>query len=169
MKRGQYSLLHCRRSEPLQTREAMVERLFLVVVLAAVLAAADLGVKATLATRQSDFHQRSGAWVALSVTELLGALALTLIASAAVAVAAGLLSGGVLGNLVSARSDSNRVPNPITIGDHITGMAFNLADVFILAGDLFLMLALITVAVRNRDRFARPRVWDRAVRDRHRS
>src|SRR5438552_4037721 len=103
------------RARPLR---GLPERLLLVVVPAGLLAAADLTMKATVATRMWDFHQRSGGWVALSAVLLVGALALTFVPSRAVALSAGVMSGGVVGNLVSARVDGNRVPNPIMIGTY---------------------------------------------------
>jgi hypothetical protein len=150
-------------------RNQVSERLLLVVVPAAALAGADLIVKATVATQWWDFHQRSSAWVALSAFLLVAALGLALVPSRAVALAAGVMSGGVIGNLVSARVDGNRVPNPIVIGTHVNGIAFNLADVFFLLGNLLLMATLIAVTLRNRDRLIPPRQWERALRRRLRS
>jgi hypothetical protein len=124
------------------------ERLFLVVGTAAALALADLTVKSTVATPPSDFHQRSGAWVVLSLAVLLAGPALAFVPSAAVAVAAGVMNGGVLGNLVSARLDGGRVPNPLLLGE---ALAFNLADVFFLVGNFALTAALIVVTLRNRE------------------
>jgi lipoprotein signal peptidase len=146
--------------------ERVSERLLLVVVPAAMLAGADLAVKATVSTAVSDFHQRSGAWVALSGALLVGALALALVPSRAVALAAGVMSAGVLGNLVSARLDGDTVPNPFMVGDYTNGLAFNLADVFFLLGNLLLMAALIATTVRNRDRLIPPRQWERTLRRR---
>ena len=51
--------------------------------LAAALGVADLIVKSTLATPPWDFHQRSGAWVALSAVLLVAALALAFVPSSA--------------------------------------------------------------------------------------
>jgi len=130
-------------------RERASERLFLVVGPAAVLALTDLAVKATVATPPWDYHQRSGAWVVLSVAVLFGSVGLVFVPSAAVAVAAGVMSGGVIGNLVSARLDGGRVPNPLTVGN---ALAFNLADVFFLVGNSALMAALIVVTFQNRER-----------------
>jgi hypothetical protein len=130
-------------------RERVSERLFLVVGTAGALALADLTVKATVATTPWDFHQRSGAWALLSIAILVGAVALAFVPSVAVAVAAGVMSGGVIGNLVSARLDGGRVPNPLMLGD---ALAFNLADVFFLVGNFALMAALIVVTLQNRER-----------------
>ena len=135
---------------------ALPGRLLLVVVPAAALAAADLGVKATVPTAPWHFHERSDGWMALSVVVLLGALALARVPSRAVAICAGVMSGGVGGNLLSARWNDNRVPNPLFLGDHVNGIAFNAADVFILVGNLLLMVSLIVVTVRNRDRLVPP-------------
>jgi hypothetical protein len=139
------------------------DRLFLFVVPAALLASVDQVVKATVATPWWAFHHRSPGWVALSIALLIGALFLTRVPSRAVAVAAGVMSAGVIGNLVSARWDANYVPNPLVIGGYGHGFAFNLADVFFMLGNLLLMSALVVMTVRNRDRLAAPRPWERAV------
>ena len=49
------------------------------------------------------------------------------------------------------------------IGDYQRGIAFNLADVFFLVGNMLLMTALIVMLVRRRDRLAPPRAWERAI------
>jgi lipoprotein signal peptidase len=86
-----------------------------------------------------------------------------------VAFAGGVMSAGVLGNLVSARADGNWVPNPLTISSGEYSLAFNLADVFFLFGNLLLMTALIVVSVRHRGRFASSRSWERELVRRLRS
>ena len=139
------------------------DRLLLLVAPAAVLASIDQLVKATVTTPWWAFHHRSHGWVALSIVLLIGALFLTLVPSRAVAVAAGMMSGGAIGNLVSARWDENYVPNPLVIGHYGHGFAFNLADVFFVLGIALLMSALIVMTVRNRDRLAPPRPWERAL------
>jgi len=139
------------------------ERLLIFASSAVVLAAADQVVKATVSTPVWAFHHRSYGWVALSVAVLAGAFFLTLVPSRAVAVAAGVMSAGAVGNLVSASLDGNRVPNPLVIGNYERGFAFNLADVFFLAGNLLLMAALVVMVVRRRDRLAPPRAWERAL------
>jgi lipoprotein signal peptidase len=140
-----------------------------VVVGAAARAPPDLIVKANVATPWWAFHHRSHAWVVLSLGLFAGVLLLAMVRSRAVALAAGVMCGGVLGNLVSARRDHNWVPNPLTVGSYQDGVAFNLADVFFLVGNLLLMTTLIVVTVRNRDRLIPPRQWERALRRRLRN
>jgi hypothetical protein len=147
-------------------RRTVSERLLIIEGVAAALAAADLLLKATVATPLWHFHQRSGAWAVLSVVLLVAVLALAFVPSTAVAVAAGVMSGGVIGNLVSARLDDYRVPNPLMLGNVV---AFNLADVFFLLGNWLLVGTLIAVTLRNRDRLIPPRAWERALRRRLRA
>lgn len=146
--------------------EDVVERVFVVLAAAVALMAADLWVKATIPTAAWHFHERSTAWAALCVLLLLGAVALARIPSRAVAIGAGVMSGGVGGNLLSARWNEGRVPNPLVIGDYPNGIAFNAADVFFLIGVLFLMVSLIVVTIRHRDRLIPPRELRAALRRR---
>jgi hypothetical protein len=139
------------------------ERLLLIAGPAVLLASVDLVVKAKVPTESWAYHHRSHAWVVLSVVVLFGAFSLALVRSRAVAVAAGVMGGGVIGNLVSARADGNWVPNPLVIGNYQVGLAFNLADVFFLFGNMLLMAALIVIIVQRRDRLAPPRAWERAL------
>ena len=132
-------------------------RLLLVVGPAAALASVDQIVKATMHTPWWAFHHRSAGWVILSMALLIGAVLLALVPSRLVAVAAGVMSGGALGNLVSARWDGNWVPNPLVIDPYGHGFAFNLADVFFMLGNLLLMTALIVFTVHHRERLAPPR------------
>jgi hypothetical protein len=126
------------------------DRLFLIVAPAAVLASVDLVVKLKVPTELWAYHRRSDAWVALSVALLFAASSLAFVRSRAVAIAAGVMCGGVIGNLVSARADGNWVPNPLVIADYGRLIAFNLADVFFVVGELLLMATLMVVAMRNR-------------------
>ena len=125
------------------------DRLFLIAAPAALLAAVDLIVKLKVPTETWAYHQRSEEWVVLSVIVLFGASSLALVRSSAVALAAGVMCGGVIGNLVSARADGNWVPNPLVIANYDRTIAFNLADVFFVVGELLLMATLMVVALRS--------------------
>ena len=139
--------------------------LAIVLVPALALAAVDLAVKAALPTRGWDFHQRSNAWSVLTVSLLVVVLLLAVLPSRLVAAAAGVVAGGVLGNVVSAHRHGGRVPNPLVVGT----LALNLADVFILAGVPLLVFALVRVSIGHRERIDRlipPRRWELALRRR---
>jgi hypothetical protein len=141
----------------------MLLRLPLVLAPALALAAIDLGVKAAFPTSRWDFHSRSHGWSVLTVCLLVIVLLLSVLPSRLVAVAAGIVAGGVLGNLVSALQHGGRVPNPIVLGE----FALNLADLFVLAGVPVLVFALARVSIRHRDRIDRlipPRRWELALR-----
>ena len=142
------------------------ERLLLLVAPAAALASVDLAVKATVPTAAWAFHHRSDAWIVLCLMLLIGAALLCLVPSVPVAIAGGVMSAGVIGNLVSARADGNWVPNPLTITEGGFTVAFNLADVFFLLGNLLLMTTLMVEVVRHRDRLARAHSWEHALRRR---
>jgi lipoprotein signal peptidase len=145
------------------------ERLLLLVAPAAALASIDLVVKATVPTAAWAFHHRSDAWIALCFTLLVGTALLCLVQSVPVALAGGVMSSGVIGNLVSARAAGNWVPNPLTISEGGFTVAFNLADVFFLLGNLLLMTTLVVEVVRHRDRLALTRGWEQALLRRLRS
>ena len=105
--------------------------------------------------RRDEFDPgRSGAWIALCVALLVGTAFLCVVPSVSVALAGGVMSAGVIGNLVSARWDGNWVPNPLIVDHGGFTVAFNLADVFFLVGNLLLMATLAAEVVRHRDRLA---------------
>ena len=99
----------------------------------------------------------------------MAALPLARLRSNSVTLAAGIFNGGVLGNLISASDHHLVVPNPILIGDRTNGIAFNLADAFILTGNLMLMATLIALTIRNRHRLPRSSVVLRRLRRRRAS
>jgi hypothetical protein len=140
-------------------------RLSLLFAPALALAAIDLAVKATVATRAWDFHRRSHAWSVVTVLLLVVVVVLVVLPSRFLAVTAGVVAGGMLGNLVSVRVHGGAVPDPLVAGT----IAFNLADVFVLVGIPLLVVALARVAIRHRDRIDRlipPRKWELALRRR---
>jgi lipoprotein signal peptidase len=114
--------------------------------------AADLGY-AVVAPATPFHHARSA-----GVLVLAGALAAALLAlaprvpSLAVALGAGIAAGGALGTVVSGIAWSEGVPNPIVRG----GIAFNVADVAIAAGDALLLAAALAHAWANRSRLREP-------------
>ncbi len=126
-------------------------RLAVLLAVAVPLAAADLAYKASAETPWWAYHERSPAWIGLCIVLFAAILALVRIPSPAVPPAAGLLAAGVLGNMTSAAWNGLRVPNPIVVeGDHAI-LAFNLADVWALAGILTLMVSLSVWLIRNRE------------------
>lgn len=144
----------------------MLRRALTVIVLAVPLAVADLAHKAAVETPFWAYHARSGGWIVLSLGVLAGCLLLARVPSLLVAVAAGILAGGVTGNVGSALTSEQGVHNPIVLetGSHV--VALNLADVFTLAGIALLTSSLVIVSVRNRERLLPPRAFVRALRRR---
>jgi hypothetical protein len=138
-------------------------RLALVLVPAVVLAAVDLALNAALPMRAWDFHQRSQVWSAIAAALVVVLILLAVLPSRLVATSAGVVAGGVLGNLVSAREHGGRVPNPIIVGS----FALNVADIFVLAGVPVMVFAVARVSIRHReqiDRLIPPRRWEAALR-----
>jgi lipoprotein signal peptidase len=131
------------------------ERLLSLVLLALTLACADVWVKTIVPTPSWAFHQRSVLWAVLCLAVLLAAAALSRVPSDGVTLGAGVLAGGVLGNLISAGTDHLLVPDPLLLTNRTGGFAFNLADTFILAGNLMLIVALSHLVIRHRDRLPR--------------
>ena len=118
----------------------------IVLVTALVLAAADLVVQAAVAADPSFDHHRSYAWVEVSVGLVVFALLLARPPSRLLATGAGVFAGGLLGNLVSAAMHGRAVANPFVVGE----VAFNLADVFVVAGIVLTIVATMRLAVRYR-------------------
>jgi lipoprotein signal peptidase len=124
----------------------------LAVCAALVVLAADL-LYALLAPATPFQHERSPGVLALA--GVLAAALLTLaprVPSLPLALGAGIASGGSLGTLVTGIAWSNGVPNPIVGG----GVAFNLADVAIAAGDALLVAAALAHAWAHRGRLREP-------------
>ncbi len=114
------------------------------------LAAADLVVKARVPTPPWAFHERSLGWLALSAGLFVALLFVTRIPTALVAPAAGLLAAGLLGNSFSAAWNDMNVPNPLVVTGDRGVIAFNLADIFALAGIFALLLVIGVWLIRNR-------------------
>jgi lipoprotein signal peptidase len=90
------------------------------------------------------------------VTLLMGALIVSLlvlvprIPSNPAALGAGIACGGALGNLVSVLAWAQGVPDPIVVIGSTHGLAFNLADLFAVAGDALLLSAVILYGMHRR-------------------
>jgi lipoprotein signal peptidase len=67
-------------------------------------------------------------------------------------VAAGIAAGGAIGNLASALVWSAGIPDPLVLHQ----VAFNLADVFVVAGDALLLSSAAIYTLRNRERLRLP-------------
>jgi len=107
-------------------------------------------------------HERSlGYAVGILVAACAWCVALLVVRSRALALAGGLVLGGAAGNAVSALlwPGLDGTPNPFFVGDTDLGLAFNVADVAVVAG-VFVVLppALAVFALRNRHRLREP-VW----------
>ena len=140
-------------------------RLLWMLALAASFAAIDQWVKLTVSTPAWAYHHRSDVWFAGSCMLLVGTAVLTLVPSKMVVLGASLLAGGVLGNVLSASANGFNVPNPLFIGANY-GIAFNVADVLIVVGNVTLMVSLSVVVIRHREELDAMRVaFRRAVRE----
>jgi lipoprotein signal peptidase len=118
---------------------------------AAVVAAADLAHE--LIAGSAFHHERSFGAVAVMAFVAVALLAVVpRMRSLPVVLGAGIAAGGAVGNLVSALAWSAGVPDPLVVRD----VAFNLADVFVLAGDALLLASAAVYALRNRNRLRQP-------------
>jgi len=128
-----------------------VTRRRLALLAAATVLAADLAHDAAAGARFH--HPRPTSVLALAV--VLAAALLWLaprVASRAVALGAGIAAGGALATAASGFVWAAGVPDPLTRG----GVAFNLADVAIGAGDLLLVAGALAHAWVNRARLREP-------------
>ncbi len=115
------------------------------------LAAVDLAVKASEPTEPWAYHERSLGWLLLSLALFAGMMVVTRIPSVLAAAAAGVLTGGLLGNSSSAAWNGMEVPNPLVLGGSRVLVAFNLADIWALVGIFLLVCAIGTWLIRNRE------------------
>ena len=122
-------------------------------------AALDLVHKAAVIAARGEellYHERSLAYVAgITVGALAWSAALVATRSRGLAVAGGLLLGGAAGNAVSWAlwPSYDGTPNPFFAGDESLGIAFNLADLFVVSSVFVVLpIAVVAFAVRNRDR-----------------
>jgi lipoprotein signal peptidase len=123
----------------------------LLVCIALSFAAIDLVHKAFVPT---DFHHARTPFVALIMGAVVSALVVLVprVPSNAAAVGAGIACGGALGNLISLLVWSQGVPDPLVVAGTLHGVAFNLADLFAVAGDALLLSAVVLHGLRYRAR-----------------
>jgi lipoprotein signal peptidase len=117
---------------------------------AAVAVAADLAHKTTVDAAY--FHARSAGYVAFVLlfgSVWIGAILAT--RSTWIGLAGGVLAGGAIGNLASLALWPG-IPNPIVLEP----IAFNLADVFVVAGFVLTAASSFAFAIRNRERLGEP-------------
>lgn len=130
------------------------------VVVALALAGVDQLVDAVAGSDPSTAHMRSVGWVAASLALLVVAAVLVRLPSRLLAFGAGVFAGGLLGNVVSAGVHGRAVPNPFVAGE----VAFNLADVCVLAGIVLVIVASMRLARRYRHLLPRHTIPVRIVR-----
>jgi lipoprotein signal peptidase len=120
----------------------------LLVCIAVSFAAIDLVHKSFAST---DFHHARTAFVALGMGAVIAALVILVprVPSNAAALGAGIACGGALGNLISLLVWSQGVPDPLVVAGTRQGLAFNLADLFAIAGDMLLLSAVVLYGVRH--------------------
>jgi hypothetical protein len=119
-------------------------RLGLAVGTAVALATTDIVIKAALPAGLS--HERSTGWAAASLALLVVSLLVTRLPSRLLAFASGVFAGGLAGNLASAATHGRIVPNPFVVEE----VAFNFADVLLLAGIMLGIVATMRLALRHR-------------------
>jgi hypothetical protein len=136
-------------------RGSIRRRRWLLIGTAGVVATIDLLHKTAVSTPYH--HLRSTAVVAVAALVILALVMLVpRVPSRAASLGAGLAAGGALGNLVSVLAWSEGVPDPLVVAGARYGIAFNLADVFALAGDAMLVSAAVVYGLRNRLRLREP-------------
>ena len=119
-------------------------------------AGADLAVKAALPTPAYAFHARPAWQLAIGVV-LAASLAaiVAVVGSRAIAAAAGIAVAGTIGNIASV-AIWGAAPNPFVVVHDGTGVAFNLADVLVIAGAWLIAVTAAGHARANRGRLRAP-------------
>ena len=129
----------------------MRQRRVVLLTAALVCASIDLSHKSFVS---ADFHHSRTRYVVLLMAALIAALVVLVprVPSSAAALGAGVACGGALGNLVSVLVWSQGVPDPLLIAGGSYGLAFNLADLFAVAGDALLLSVVILHGMQHRGR-----------------
>jgi len=102
----------------------------------------------------TEFHHARTSFVAVMMGVVIAALVVLVprVPSNAAAAGAGIACGGALGNLISVLAWSQGVPDPLVVAGDTRGLAFNLADLFAIAGDALLLSAVVLHGIRHRAR-----------------
>jgi lipoprotein signal peptidase len=102
----------------------------------------------------AQFHHARAPFVALIMAAVIAALVVLVprVPSNAAACGAGIACGGAVGNLISLFAWSQGVPDPLVVSGTPYGVAFNLADLFAITGDVLLLSAVVLHGIRNRAR-----------------
>ena len=121
----------------------MSDRQRLLVTVALLLSAVDLGQKASAPVYG---HPRGVGYVLFAAAlTLLLVLVVPRVPSRALAVAGGIAAAGAFGNFVSALAWRGGIPNPIVAGQ----VAFNIADICAVTGAASLVVGCALFALRN--------------------
>jgi hypothetical protein len=129
----------------------VVQSRFVLIGVAIVFAAIDLADK--FASHAAYHHPRSPLVAAVIVIVIAGIiLFVPRVASRAALLGAAVATGGALGNLMSLFVWSQGVPDPFVVHGTTHDIAFNLADVFAVAGDAVLLAAVMLHGMRRRER-----------------
>ena len=140
-------------------------RLRFVGVLAVVLAAADLVVAKAAEHHHPGFdHHRSLVWVGLSLSVFVFTGALACLPSRLLGLGCGLSAGGTLGNLLWAIGHGDVVSNSFVLQGGEGGVAFTLADAFVLIGIGVIVVGSMRMTIRYRHVLPRSTVGVRLFR-----
>jgi lipoprotein signal peptidase len=106
----------------------------------------------------AEFHHARTPYVTIVMAALIAALVLLVprLPSNVAAVGAGVACGGALGNLVSLLAWAQGVPDPFVVVGATHGLAFNLADLFAVAGDSLLLSAVVLIGLQRRAALRQP-------------
>jgi hypothetical protein len=137
---------------PEAARPGVGQARFVLLAVAAWVAVCDLIVKLIKPTETGFYHRRT-------YTELILILAISAVVvyivplarSLMTNVGAGLMVGGAFGNALSIAVFPLGVPNPITIAQDGWTVAFNLADLGVVAGFLLTTIGVLALVIGRRD------------------
>ena len=137
----------------------MSRRTWSVVVLSATalpFAAADLAVKAAVPTPAYAFHSRPLWQLSIGIVLATSLAAIvSVVGSPAIAAAAGVAVAGTIGNIASV-AIWGAAPTPFVVVYDGSGVAFNLADVLVIAGAWLIAVTAAGHARANRARLRTP-------------